>query len=1457
MPACLAGLALLYGVMAAPAEEVIALYYVRDTCPYPALGTPPPFSGVFTTDGYADAEGGRRTLEHSAYHTWWVRDRAGLNTDYIVSGDIRAAGSFSVYHRSEIAYPWFFGDPWPILDPDPFHQCGTVISSGVTEDDGPSRINPQRTDAARGDPFNAISGSVHQDTTDALIPAPGLPLAFGRAYNSASGATAFGWGWEISMEWRLAVPANGTNAAQIRVEAPDRRRFLLNKDDDVWRCRRDARLRLRAVADGEWDLDAGDGGASLRFDASGRWKWSDDGWSNRVTATRSGAYDRLTRATHSCGRSLAVEWSDLDSVTGRVIRVKDATATNIQEWVTLADYDYGDSCVYGSPLLTRLVRHGTDESVVTTTYDHDRMDAVLTNRTDALGRRFSHRYDSNTDAPKRCIASGYNDGTMAANSSWSVSNRTVRIAYPSAVGTGRYETVTWHADVPRMTTVEQGGETLSYAYDAATLEPTGRVWQAGAQTAAWRVHLDALGRATNETFTLGTAAAPPGRSVEWHSSLDLPVAEADPLGWRTEYAWTNGLPASVRLSDGAGGWAVTEFAWSHGLPVSVTDPSGRVTAFAFDASGAVTNTVPPVGPAITSSNDCMGRPVRVELPGEGGEPRVWQIARDGFGRPVGVTDPEGISEVRAYDALGRMTNLTDRAGRPTSFVYGPGGKLLNATRVVAEGGSNRVVTLSADYDLQMVPLAVRDSLDRAVESRVLDAAGRIAAVTNIEGRVATVTRGVLGLPLAATRFDGTEAVYTYDDARRLVELALPGVANRFFWLANGLLAAVDDGAAVVTNVWAAPGRLVAQETRANGWTGRVEWRHDPSGILTQTLASAIGLTQSVSLDEGGRETNRTALCGGAQVSASRAYAPWNGLTARVVAGPVEQSFARDRLDRLTNLIWRVQDTPVLEIRYTLDLLGRVTQRVDRSGGITLAVRDYGYDGLDRLASEAHGSGYAATYAYDDAGRRSAKETARFGVAYTAGTGDRLAGWEVTRTNTWTFQVSGFSSEAPATNPAYRFLEARNDVETVAPGMTGSNFTAALTARTLGTQTVIVAISDAAGNVGVATSAFVRTAFTSGEYSADAAGCVTQTVYRGPSCREERTLTWDAQYRLTAAATSGAPAESYGYDPLGRRMWTEAGGVTNFHLYDGAHLLADLDVTGGVVRNYVYGPEIDEMVAMTIHTGDVPRTFYALRDHQNTVWAWVDESGDVVESYDYDAWGRVLGIYDGEGASIVQSAIGNRFLFQGREYSFATGLYQFRARWYDPVTGRWISSDPIGIDGGLNQYVFCGNNPVNFRDPFGLCTDDGYPAFVNPDYAFPVLQKLIPDLYDFLAEPERNFSRWRAEHIGIPVDNFLSDLVGADRLQSFDNFMAFFAEGMALATMTTGGGSWSAARGRYWKAKTGFPTSPRHPVLDVPKELHHIEGRKIPNPHAPANLKEVWPWEHADIDPYRHYNGPRP
>ena len=98
---------------------------------------------------------------------------------------------------------------------------------------------------------------------------------------------------------------------------------------------------------------------------------------------------------------------------------------------------------------------------------------------------------------------------------------------------------------------------------------------------------------------------------------------------------------------------------------------------------------------------------------------------------------------------------------------------------------------------------------------------------------------------------------------------------------------------------------------------------------------------------------------------------------------------------------------------------------------------------------------------------------------------------------------------------------------------------------------------------------------------------------------------------------------------------------------------------------------------------------------------------LAEAYAYDPLGRrasttaggvtVRHVYDGAHCAADTDSSGTLL----RSYSWATGLYNFRLRWYDPATGRWLSKDPIGISGGLNLYAFCGNDPVNLMDPFGL------------------------------------------------------------------------------------------------------------------------------------------------------------
>jgi hypothetical protein len=92
----------------------------------------------------------------------------------------------------------------------------------------------------------------------------------------------------------------------------------------------------------------------------------------------------------------------------------------------------------------------------------------------------------------------------------------------------------------------------------------------------------------------------------------------------------------------------------------------------------------------------------------------------------------------------------------------------------------------------------------------------------------------------------------------------------------------------------------------------------------------------------------------------------------------------------------------------------------------------------------------------------------------------------------------------------------------------------------------------------------------------------------------------------------------------------------------------------------------------------------------------------------------------------------------------TGLYNFRARWYDPISGRWLSKDPIGISGGLNQYVAFGNNPVNFRDPWGEAkSQNNPPSYLEGVKNKSQARKLIELNEGHKTKPQRDrlFRRW--------------------------------------------------------------------------------------------------------------------
>ena len=219
-------------------------------------------------------------------------------------------------------------------------------------------------------------------------------------------------------------------------------------------------------------------------------------------------------------------------------------------------------------------------------------------------------------------------------------------------------------------------------------------------------------------------------------------------------------------------------------------------------------------------------------------------------------------------------------------------------------------------------------------------------------------------------------------------------------------------------------------------------------------------------------------------------------------------------------------------------------------------------------------------------------------------------------------------------------------------------------------------------------------WTGGSYAYDFAGNVTRIERTG---RPTLDLTWNSQYQLVSVATNGVFAEGYEYDALGRRVSTTTLEGTTRHVYDdGWQVIADLDANGNVVASYIWGDGIDNLLAVSAGGA----TYYPLTDIQGTVWGYVDSQNNVVARWQYDAWGNII-----DGTVSVPALASLRYRFQCREWSAATGLVNFRMRWYDPETGRWISKDPIGLSGGLNLYAFCGNDPLNRIDPFGRDGND--------------------------------------------------------------------------------------------------------------------------------------------------------
>ena len=472
------------------------------------------------------------------------------------------------------------------------------------------------------------------------------------------------------------------------------------------------------------------------------------------------------------------------------------------------------------------------------------------------------------------------------------------------------------------------------------------------------------------------------------------------------------------------------------------------------------------------------------------------------------------------------------------------------------------------------------------------------------------------------------------------------------YLLGGLVSSVRrfDGV-TVSNVYDRAGRV--NRTLHNGATSsEYAWRANGQPLAASNATARV----SWGYDAAGRGTSETQTVAGAAfapVNLTCAYDPAGNVTNTVIGCPatgfsLSGSCTYDAAERL--------DIQSSEAGSFTNLYGDWNGLSVRVNNAALT-EERAFDILDRMTNLVYRNASAAivgsfSYRYDVLGLVTQK------IAFVASGASSVTNiYAYDKIGRLTNEITRSSSGATTTRFTY--------------DLAGNRLTAGASTYTYANNRLNGALHDTAGNI--------------------------TNLVRGTTTLR---MSWNTLGQLVSVATNNILAESYAYDPLGRRVKTTAGGTTVYHVYSGDECAADLDASGNPLRSYTFGQGIDNLLAVTVYDASATNTCYAVKDHLGSVQALVNVSGSVVESYSYDAWGNTT-IKNAGGATITSSAYGNRYMFQGREYSTVTGLYNFRARWYAPTIGRWLSKDPIGLEGGLNLYAFCGNNAVNFVDPQGL------------------------------------------------------------------------------------------------------------------------------------------------------------
>lgn len=821
------------------------------------------------------------------------------------------------------------------------------------------------------------------------------------------------------------------------------------------------------------------------------------------------------------------------------------------------------------------------------------------------------------------------------------------------------------------TVTDLGGKVTRYGYDAAerlvsVTSPSGTVANRLAydpQTGRVSDQWDAHNNHSTFSFDASTGAAtmtdprggvwtdvyqgnvllkrvdPVGASTSYEYNGDLqPIAATDPRGIRSTFGYTS--TGDLATFQGPGKAVTTSYNSGH-LPTSTVSGRGTRATFSYDPAGRLT---------------AVNRPSPA-----GGADQVTSYTYDSHGQTTSSTDARGKTTSYAYSPVGDLTSITTPEGFITSYTYDSSSRLTAIVnpRGNTPGSNPAEYTTTFDYNASNQVTAVHDA-----------AGNTTSYVYNTDGRLVTATD-----PKSHT------TSYSYDAAGQLTgtqgpDPAIPAATTSYD--ANGNTAAATDTAGRTTSYLY---DLANRPTKATSPLGSYQFGYDPGSNMTsvtdpagaKTLISYNAANQIATMDYPGSTADVTYSYDG------------DGNRTKMVDAAGTTTYTYDPLDQLTKVT-----RGTATFTYNYDPVGNQTGLTYPDG----TSYTYSYDGDSQLTSAAANGTALADYVYDPAGHQTSSTLAD--------------GTTATRTFDQVGRLTSLRDVKGATallDERYQYDAVGNPTTITRGDGTADHYTYDDSDRL--TQSCFNSICDSATDyirwaynaAGAITTETRPAGTTTNSYNtkgqlATSSGPAGTTSYSYNTLGQQTaagtaSYSYDPAGRMKTAATPAA-SSSYTYDGDGRRISSAAGGVTTNYLWEpkSYQLALERDAQNATIRRYSYGTE---SVGMTTGSG---QNLYYHQDRLGSIRALTDTTGTAQASYDYEPYGQ---------ARSVQVAAGtpaNPMQWAG-QYNEPTGLYNLRARQYNPTTGQFTSTDPASAAAFSGTYTYAAANPMVYADGNGL------------------------------------------------------------------------------------------------------------------------------------------------------------